>query len=191
MLASFFCCLYLITTVGHITKARHLPFLLRCTGVLSVTNLRIIWVCRKKPQVNLSIGLNCVTNIDIKISFSRLLGNAQVCSLAFLFSPFSLYACSSSVIFLQLSHAVRIVGFASSNQDRRWSIRIHLHQPGQKQSSFVYHYPICPCRLRNINALSRVEATRRHYQQQTTDFTAWRRTDSYAAGRVESVQRTG
>lgn len=34
-----------------------------CSGTISITNLRILWVCDKQPSLNLSIGLNIVFTI--------------------------------------------------------------------------------------------------------------------------------
>lgn len=46
-------------------------------GALSVTNLRLIWVCRKTPKTNLSIGFNCVVSITIRTTHSQIRGNTQ------------------------------------------------------------------------------------------------------------------
>jgi len=46
-------------------------------GVLLISNLRIIWHSEKTPKVNLSIGYDCITNIDIKQTKSQLKGKAQ------------------------------------------------------------------------------------------------------------------
>ena len=43
-------------------------------GSLIITNLRLIWVSKKNPRINLSIGYNCVTNINVKNANSRLRG---------------------------------------------------------------------------------------------------------------------
>jgi Bardet-Biedl syndrome 5 protein len=46
-------------------------------GMLLVSNLRLLWHCTRNPQVNLSIGLNCITNISIHNASSRLRGTTQ------------------------------------------------------------------------------------------------------------------
>ncbi|KAL1508579.1 hypothetical protein AB1Y20_004677 [Prymnesium parvum] len=46
-------------------------------GSLSITNLRLIWVCHRNPRVNLSIGYNAVASINIRSANSRLRGNTQ------------------------------------------------------------------------------------------------------------------
>lgn len=46
-------------------------------GALSITNLRIIWCSHKDPKTNLSIGLNCVISMNIRVANSRLRGNTQ------------------------------------------------------------------------------------------------------------------
>lgn len=46
-------------------------------GLLTVTNLRLLWHCTRDPRINLSVGLNCVTNISIHSAASRLRGTTQ------------------------------------------------------------------------------------------------------------------
>eukprot|EP00758_Cryptobia_borreli_P000830 Tbor_TRINITY_DN1672_c0_g1::TRINITY_DN1672_c0_g1_i1::g.7618::m.7618/K16748/BBS5; Bardet-Biedl syndrome 5 protein len=46
-------------------------------GMLIVTNLRLLWHCTRNPKVNLSIGLNCVSNVSIHNAASRLRGTTQ------------------------------------------------------------------------------------------------------------------
>lgn len=46
-------------------------------GMLTVTNLRLIWHCTRDPKINLSIGLNCVLNVTIHNAASRLRGTTQ------------------------------------------------------------------------------------------------------------------
>jgi Bardet-Biedl syndrome 5 protein len=46
-------------------------------GMLSITNLRMIWTCTRKPNLNLSIGYNCIINISSHIANSRLRGHTQ------------------------------------------------------------------------------------------------------------------
>jgi Bardet-Biedl syndrome 5 protein len=46
-------------------------------GMLLVSNLRLMWHCTRDPKINLSIGLNCVTNISIHNAASRLRGTTQ------------------------------------------------------------------------------------------------------------------
>lgn len=43
-------------------------------GTLYVTNLRLIWVSKKNSRINLSVGYNCITNINVKNANSRLKG---------------------------------------------------------------------------------------------------------------------
>lgn len=45
-------------------------------GILIVTNLRLIWSSSKNARTNLSIGLNCVTNVSIRQVNSKLRGNS-------------------------------------------------------------------------------------------------------------------
>ena len=35
-------------------------------GCMIITNLRLIWFCDKDRHINLSIGYDCVLNIEIK-----------------------------------------------------------------------------------------------------------------------------
>ena len=46
-------------------------------GFLIITNLRLIWACHKTPTTNLSVGLNCITSVNIKAASSRLRGSTQ------------------------------------------------------------------------------------------------------------------
>jgi Bardet-Biedl syndrome 5 protein len=46
-------------------------------GYLIITNLRLIWHSDKSPKTNLSIGYDCITNLEIKQTKSRLRGNVQ------------------------------------------------------------------------------------------------------------------
>eukprot|EP00943_MAST-04B_sp_MAST-4B-sp1_P003945 g3945.t1 len=46
-------------------------------GFLIITNLRLIWACHKSPQTNLSVGLNCISSVNIKAASSRLRGSTQ------------------------------------------------------------------------------------------------------------------
>ena len=46
-------------------------------GSLSITNLRLIWVCHRSSRINLSIGYSAVQAINIKTANSRLRGNTQ------------------------------------------------------------------------------------------------------------------
>jgi len=46
-------------------------------GSLSITNLRLIWICHRNSRVNLSIGYNAVASINIRTANSRLRGNTQ------------------------------------------------------------------------------------------------------------------
>ena len=46
-------------------------------GSLSITNLRLIWICHRNARVNLSIGYNAVASINIRTANSRLRGNTQ------------------------------------------------------------------------------------------------------------------
>ena len=47
-------------------------------GSLSITNLRLIWICHRNVRVNLSIGYSAVASINIRTANSRLRGNTQV-----------------------------------------------------------------------------------------------------------------
>lgn len=46
-------------------------------GMLTVTNLRLLWHCTRDPKINLSIGFNCVGNVSIHSAASRLRGTTQ------------------------------------------------------------------------------------------------------------------
>lgn len=46
-------------------------------GYLVITNLRLLWYSEKSPKTNLSIGYDCITNLEIKQTKSRLRGNVQ------------------------------------------------------------------------------------------------------------------
>jgi Bardet-Biedl syndrome 5 protein len=46
-------------------------------GYLVITNLRIMWYNERKPKCNLTIGFDCITNISIKTTESKLRGNIQ------------------------------------------------------------------------------------------------------------------
>ena len=46
-------------------------------GYLAITNLRLLWYAEKSPKTNLSIGFDCITNLEIKQTKSRLRGNVQ------------------------------------------------------------------------------------------------------------------
>lgn len=46
-------------------------------GIMIVTNLRIMWTSAKSARTNLSIGLNCMTGVNIRIVNSKLRGNSQ------------------------------------------------------------------------------------------------------------------
>lgn len=46
-------------------------------GSLSITNLRLIWICHRNPRINLSIGYNAVASVNIRTANSRLRGNTQ------------------------------------------------------------------------------------------------------------------
>ena len=43
-------------------------------GVLTITNLRLMWVSRRSSSMNLSVGYNCIVSINIKQAASRLKG---------------------------------------------------------------------------------------------------------------------
>jgi len=47
------------------------------SGELRIRNLRIIWVSKKNKRINISVGLNCVTSINIKDATSRLKGHTK------------------------------------------------------------------------------------------------------------------
>jgi len=46
-------------------------------GSLIVSNLRIIWVAHHNPDINLSIGLNCIQTVTIRTAKSKLRGSTQ------------------------------------------------------------------------------------------------------------------
>ncbi|CAG9335328.1 unnamed protein product [Blepharisma stoltei] len=46
-------------------------------GYLIITNLRLIWFAERTPKTNLSVGYDCITNIEIKQTKSKLRGNVQ------------------------------------------------------------------------------------------------------------------
>jgi len=46
-------------------------------GTLIATNLRITWISSKYSKTNISVGYNCVVNITIKSTTSRLKGSTQ------------------------------------------------------------------------------------------------------------------
>lgn len=46
-------------------------------GMLTITNLRLIWVSRRRKTTNLSVGYGCVISINIKTAKSRLRGEAH------------------------------------------------------------------------------------------------------------------
>lgn len=46
-------------------------------GMLTATNLRLLWHCSKDPKINLSIGFNCVQNVSVHSAASRLRGHTQ------------------------------------------------------------------------------------------------------------------
>lgn len=46
-------------------------------GYMAITNLRLLWYAEKSPKTNLSIGYDCITNLEIKQTKSRLRGNVQ------------------------------------------------------------------------------------------------------------------
>jgi len=46
-------------------------------GIMIVTNLRIMWTSAKSARTNLSIGLNCMTGVSIRLVNSKLRGNSQ------------------------------------------------------------------------------------------------------------------
>ena len=47
------------------------------TGMLMVTNLRLLWHCAKDPKINLSIGLGCCLGVTIHSATSALRGHTQ------------------------------------------------------------------------------------------------------------------
>jgi len=46
-------------------------------GALLATNLRLIWCSHKSPKTNLSIGYNCIVNMNIRYAESRLRGSTE------------------------------------------------------------------------------------------------------------------
>jgi len=46
-------------------------------GSLSVSNLRLLWLCHKNPSTNLSIGFDCIVSLNIRTAKSRLRGDTQ------------------------------------------------------------------------------------------------------------------
>eukprot|EP00761_Pharyngomonas_kirbyi_P013091 gb/GECH01013118.1/.p1 GENE.gb/GECH01013118.1/~~gb/GECH01013118.1/.p1 ORF type:complete len:343 (+),score=62.42 gb/GECH01013118.1/:1-1029(+) len=46
-------------------------------GILTVTNLRIVWQNARNSKINLSIGFNCISSISIKTATSRIRGHTQ------------------------------------------------------------------------------------------------------------------
>ena len=46
-------------------------------GSLSITNLRLIWICHRNQRINLSIGYSAVLSLNIRTANSRLRGNTQ------------------------------------------------------------------------------------------------------------------
>jgi Bardet-Biedl syndrome 5 protein len=46
-------------------------------GYLIVTNLRVIWVAKENNAVNLSVGLGCILNVNIRKAKSKLRGTTQ------------------------------------------------------------------------------------------------------------------
>ncbi|CEM36165.1 unnamed protein product [Vitrella brassicaformis CCMP3155] len=46
-------------------------------GMMLVTNLRVIWTAAKNLRTNLSIGLNCITSVNIRQVVSKLKGPTQ------------------------------------------------------------------------------------------------------------------
>eukprot|EP00746_Dinoflagellata_sp_MGD_P065009 gnl/MRDRNA2_/MRDRNA2_27096_c0_seq1.p1 gnl/MRDRNA2_/MRDRNA2_27096_c0~~gnl/MRDRNA2_/MRDRNA2_27096_c0_seq1.p1 ORF type:complete len:370 (-),score=54.03 gnl/MRDRNA2_/MRDRNA2_27096_c0_seq1:42-1073(-) len=46
-------------------------------GIMIVTNLRLMWTSAKSARTNLSIGLNCITGVSIRLVNSKLRGNSQ------------------------------------------------------------------------------------------------------------------
>jgi hypothetical protein len=43
-------------------------------GEMTVTSLRVVWVCRRARRTNISIGLDTITQISVKPAASRLRG---------------------------------------------------------------------------------------------------------------------
>ncbi|CBZ24659.1 conserved hypothetical protein [Leishmania mexicana MHOM/GT/2001/U1103] len=50
-----------------------------CPGTLLVTNLRLIWRCKQRPNVNLSIGYYCVHKLTVQEAESKLAGRMTEC----------------------------------------------------------------------------------------------------------------
>jgi len=46
-------------------------------GIMIVTNLRLMWTSAKSARTNLSIGLNCMSGVSIRLVNSKLRGNTQ------------------------------------------------------------------------------------------------------------------
>ena len=46
------------------------------TGTMIITNLRFIWYLEKNPKVNLSVGYDAITKVEINNSYSAENGNA-------------------------------------------------------------------------------------------------------------------
>ncbi|KAI8470367.1 MAG: Bardet-Biedl syndrome 5 protein [Monoraphidium minutum] len=46
-------------------------------GELTVTNLRITWVCRRNRRTSISVGLDCITQISVRPAASRLRGDVS------------------------------------------------------------------------------------------------------------------
>jgi len=46
-------------------------------GSLSITNLRLIWICHRNAKINLSIGYSAIISLNIRTADSRLRGNTQ------------------------------------------------------------------------------------------------------------------
>ena len=43
-------------------------------GELTMTNLRVTWVSKQQRRTNISLGLNCITSVTVKMVASRLRG---------------------------------------------------------------------------------------------------------------------
>lgn len=50
-------------------------------GRLVVTNLRLLWLSATNNSVNLSMGLNCIAYLTVKIAQSKLRGSTQSLSI--------------------------------------------------------------------------------------------------------------
>ncbi|GLC40971.1 hypothetical protein PLESTB_000961300 [Pleodorina starrii] len=46
-------------------------------GELRVTTLRVVWTSKKNRRTNISIGLNCITSVNVRATTSRLKGQTQ------------------------------------------------------------------------------------------------------------------